>query len=106
MFVEVVIEFPRIPGIAEGMLARGGERSAHLRRTMDIHENKSCDIAGKAPSWRKRSEGKHAQLEVHPRKGRNRVPNAEDEIEGCGTEKKTSQEKGRVQQMERIITQH
>jgi hypothetical protein len=36
-------------------------------------------------------------LEVHPRKGRERVPNREDELD-CGDENTTSQEKVRVEQ--------
>ena len=66
---------------------------------MDTHENKKGDIAGKPEAGTRDPKGKQAQLKEHPRKGRERVPNTEDELDGCGTENKTSPEKVRVQQL-------
>jgi hypothetical protein len=63
------------------------------------HENKKGDIPGKPEAGTRDPKGKQAQLEEHHRKGRNRVPNTEDELEDCGTENKTSQEKVRIQQL-------
>jgi hypothetical protein len=64
---------------------------------MDIHENKKSDIVGKPEAGTRDPKGKQEQLEVHPRKGRERVPNTEDEIEDA-KENLTSQEKVRVEQ--------
>lgn len=64
---------------------------------MDIHENKKGDTAAKPESGTRDLKDKQGQLEVHPRMGRERVPNTEDELDGCGTETKTS-EKVRVEQ--------
>ena len=50
--------------------------------------------SGEQDLW---AEGKQFQPDKHPRKGRIRVPNTEDELD-CGTENKASQEKVRVQQ--------
>ena len=63
---------------------------------MDTHEKKKGDIAGKPQAGATDPKEKHAKLEQHPRKGRERVPSTTDEI-GCGTEIKTS-EKVRVEQ--------
>jgi hypothetical protein len=60
------------------------------------NKNKS-DVAGKPEAGTRDPKGKQAQLKKHPRKGRERVPNAEDELD-CGSENKTSQEKVRIQQ--------
>jgi hypothetical protein len=62
------------------------------------NENKN-DVAGKPESGARDSKRKHAQLDKHPRKGRERVPSTQDEVDGCGTENLTSQEKVRVQQL-------
>ena len=62
------------------------------------NKNKN-DVAAKPQAGARDPKGKQAQLDKHPRKGRERVPNAEDEIDGCGTENATSQEKVRVQQL-------
>ena len=50
------------------------------------------DVAGEPEAGTRDPKGKQAQLDKHPRKGRNRVPNIKDELD-CGTENKTSQEK-------------
>jgi hypothetical protein len=62
------------------------------------NQNKKDDVAGKPEAGARDSKGKHAQLKEHPRKGRERVPNTEDELD-CGTENKTSPEKVRIQQL-------
>jgi hypothetical protein len=56
------------------------------------------DVAGKPQAGVSDPKGKHAQLEVHPRKGRERVPSTQEEVDDCGTENKTSQDKARIQQ--------
>jgi hypothetical protein len=61
------------------------------------NKNKN-DVAGKPEAGARDSKGKHAQLKEHPHKGRERVPNTEDEIQDA-TENKTSPEKVRVQQL-------
>jgi hypothetical protein len=63
------------------------------------NQSKKDDVARKPEAGARNSKGKHAQLKEHPRKGRERVPNTEDELEDCGTENKTSPEKVRVQQL-------
>ena len=63
------------------------------------NQNKKDDVAGKPEAGARDSKGKHAQLDKHPRKGRNRVPITEDEIKDCGTENKTSQQRVRIQQL-------
>jgi hypothetical protein len=65
---------------------------------MDTHEHKKGDIAAKPSAGASDPKGKHAQLKEHPRKGRDRVPNTENEL-GCGTENKTAPERGRIQQL-------
>jgi hypothetical protein len=65
---------------------------------LDIHENKKGDTAAKPEAGTHDPKDKQGQVEVHPRKGRERVPNTEDELDGCGTENKLSREKVRVEQ--------
>ena len=60
------------------------------------NKNKN-DVAAKPQTGASDPKGKHAKLEQHPRKGRERVPSTQDEI-GCGTET-TSHEKVRIQQL-------
>jgi hypothetical protein len=60
------------------------------------NQNKN-DVAARPQAGTSDPKGKQAKLEVHPRKGRERVPNTEDELD-CGTENKASQEKVRIQQ--------
>jgi hypothetical protein len=67
-------------------------------RIMDIRENKKGDTESKPQAGTCDPKGKGAQREESPDRGRTRVPNTEDEITGCGTENKTSQEKVRVEQ--------
>jgi hypothetical protein len=38
------------------------------------NQNKKDDVAGKPEAGARDSKGKHAQLDKHPRKGRERVP--------------------------------
>ena len=54
--------------------------------------NNKNDVAGKPQSGACDSKNKQGQLERHPRKGRTRPPNSEDELD-CGKENTTSQEK-------------
>jgi hypothetical protein len=56
------------------------------------------DVAGTPEAGTRDPKKKQAQLDKHPRKGRERVPNTEDELEDCGTENQNSQEKVRVEQ--------
>ena len=60
------------------------------------NKNKN-DVAGNPQAGASDPKGKHAQLDKHPRKGRERVPSTQDEI-GDATENKTSREKVRIQQ--------
>jgi hypothetical protein len=62
------------------------------------NQNKKDDVAGKPEAGARDPKKKQAQLEKHPRKGRTRVPNTEDELD-CGTENPTAPEKVRVQQL-------
>jgi hypothetical protein len=53
---------------------------------MDIHENKKADTAGKpeegnAEAGTRDPKNKAGQLDKHPRKGRNRVPSTQDEVD-------------------------
>jgi hypothetical protein len=64
-----------------------------------MEQKNQNDVAGKPEAGARDSKGKHAQLKEHPKKGRERVPNTEDELDGCGTESKTSPEKVRIQQV-------
>ena len=61
------------------------------------NQNKKDDVEGRPQAGTRDPKDKQGQLEVHPRKGRERVPNTENELDGCGTETKTS-EKVRVEQ--------
>jgi hypothetical protein len=65
---------------------------------MDIHENKRGDTESKPEAGARDPRAKGARRDENPDSGRTRVPNTEDEIKGCGTENKTSQEKVRVEQ--------
>jgi hypothetical protein len=62
----------------------------------DTHENKKYDIPAKPSAGVSDPKGKHAQLDKHPRKGRERAPSTQDEVQDA-TETKTS-EKVRVEQ--------
>jgi hypothetical protein len=62
------------------------------------NQNKKDDVAGKPQAGASDPKGKHAELEVHPRKGRNRTPSTQDEIQDA-TENPTAPEKGRIQQL-------
>jgi hypothetical protein len=62
------------------------------------NQNKKDDVAGKPEAGARDSKGKHAQLDKHPRKGRERVPSTQDEVQNA-TENKTAPEKGRIQQL-------
>jgi hypothetical protein len=64
---------------------------------MDIGENKKGDTASKPEAGTRDPKAKGAQRDENQDRGRNRVPNTEDEL-GFGTENKTSQEKVRVEQ--------
>jgi hypothetical protein len=62
------------------------------------HENQKGDISAKPSAGASDPKGKHAQLDKHPRKGRERVPSTQDEVQDA-TENKTAPEKGRIQQL-------
>jgi hypothetical protein len=64
------------------------------------NQNKKDDVEGKPQAGTRDPKDKQGQLEVHPRKGRERVPSTQYEVDDCGggTENKTSQEKVRVEQ--------
>jgi hypothetical protein len=62
---------------------------------MDIHER--GDTESKPQAGTRDPKGKGAQRDENPDRGRDRVPNTEDELR-VGTENKTSQEKVRVEQ--------
>jgi hypothetical protein len=68
------------------------------RRFMDIKEDKKGGTASRPEAGTRDPKAKGAQRDENPDRGRNRVPNTEDEIKGCGTENETSQEKARVEQ--------
>jgi hypothetical protein len=61
------------------------------------NQNPKDDIEGTPQQGTRDPKKKQRQLEVHPRNGRERVPNTEDELD-CGDERTTSQEKVRVEQ--------
>jgi hypothetical protein len=61
------------------------------------NQNKKDDVVGKPQAGTRDSKNKQAQLNEHPRKGRDRVPSTQDEIHDA-KENKTSQEKVRIQQ--------
>jgi hypothetical protein len=62
------------------------------------HENQKGDIPAKPSAGATDSKNKQAKLEAHPRKGRERVPSTQDEVQDA-TENKTAPEKGRIQQL-------
>ena len=61
------------------------------------NKNKN-DIPARPQAGVSDPKAKHAQLEEHPRKGRERVPSTQDEVQDA-TENKTAPEKGRIQQL-------
>jgi hypothetical protein len=61
------------------------------------NQNKKDDVVGKPEAGVRDPKKKQAQLNEHPRKGRNCVPNTEGEIKDA-KENNTSQEKVRVEQ--------
>jgi hypothetical protein len=61
------------------------------------NQNKKDDVVGTPEAGSRDPKKKQAKLNVHPRKGRGRVPNTEDEIHDA-KENKTSQEKVRIEQ--------
>jgi hypothetical protein len=76
----------------------GGEQSTRIPWRFMNNQNKNDDVAGTPEAGIRDPKKKQAQLDKHPRKGRNRVPNTEDELKDA-TENKTSQEKVRVEQL-------
>jgi hypothetical protein len=62
------------------------------------NQNKHDDIEGTPEAGTRDPKKKQRQLEVHPPKGRERVPSTQDEVEDA-TENKTAPEKGRIQQL-------
>jgi hypothetical protein len=62
------------------------------------NQSKKDDVAGTPNAGVRDSKGKHAQLEVHPRKGRARTPSTQDEVQDA-KENKNAPERGRVQQL-------
>jgi hypothetical protein len=60
------------------------------------NKNKN-DVAAKPQAGASDPKEKHAHLEEHPRKGRERVPSTQDEI-GDATENPTAPHKARTQQ--------
>jgi hypothetical protein len=61
------------------------------------NQNKKDDVMGKPSAGAIDPKDKQGQLEVHPRKGRERVPSTQDEL-GDATENATSLEKVRIEQ--------